>query len=151
MKNIFFVVVSLLFTSCSDFKELTFTGIDHVSIIDFSKNGIEAEVTAKIKNPNGISFTIYKSEMDVKLSGIDVGKAILTDNVHIKRKSEQVYTFKIKSDFSKVGLFDLPKILSVVVNNQVTVGLKGDLKVGKAFIKRIVKVDLKENVPINGK
>ncbi len=152
MKKLFFLFSTLfllMFTSCK-FQEVTFSGIENVKILKYSREGVEAEITARIKNPNNTSFVIYKSDFDVTLNGINAGKGHLTKNFRVKRKSEESYTFKIKSDFSNVNLMDLPKIMSMAMSKNVKVGLKGNLKAGKIFVKRSFPVDISKNVPMSG-
>ncbi len=138
------------FFSCGDYKEVTFNGIENVKITSLSQSGVEALITVRINNPNSSSFTIYKSEMDVTISGINAGKARITDNVKIKAKSEESYSFKIKSDFSNLSLTDLPKIIAMGLSKSVKVGLKGNLKSGKLFIKRSYPIDIIQSVPLGG-
>ncbi len=144
-------ICCIAFTSCGDFKEITFSGIQSITITSLNQKGVEAIITAKIKNPNGTAFTIYKSDMDVSLSGISAGKAHITKNVRIKAKSEELYTFEIKSDFSNLNLADLPKIISMAMSSQIKITLKGNLKAGKLFVKRSYPVDLTQSVPIRSK
>lgn len=152
-KNYFlslFIACSGLFTSCaSDFQEVTFSGIENVQVTKLSQQGAEAEITARIKNPNSTSFTVYKSDLDVTLNGLNAGVAHLTDNVKIKSNSEESYTFKVKSDFSSLSLTDLPQLLTIATSKNVKVGLKGNLQVGKFFYKKSVPVELNENVPLS--
>ena len=144
------VVGCTFFTSCvSDFEEVRFSGIENVQVTKLSQQGAEAEITARIKNPNSTSFTVYKSDLDVTLNGLNAGVAHLTDNVKIKSNSEEAYTFKIKSDFSSLSLTDLPQLISIATSKNVKVGLKGNLLVGKFFYKRSVPVELNENVPLS--
>ena len=115
-----------------------------------TQQGVEAEITARIKNPNNRSFTIYKSDLDATLNGMNAGKACLAKNVHIKRNCEQSYVFKIKSDFSNISLNDLPKLMAMAKSKNAKVGLKGNLKAGKLFIKKSFPVDMSKNVPLSG-
>ncbi len=154
MRKIIFLLSSffvLLLSSCGDFQDVTFSGIENVQITSLTQQGVEAEITAKIKNPNSVAFTIYKSDVDVMISGMNAGKAHLANNVKIKAHSEQSYTFKVKSDFSNLSATDLPKLLSIAMSKNVKVGLKGNLKVGKLFVKRSYPVDISERVPLGGK
>lgn len=141
----------LFFSSCNDFQDVTFSGIENVQITSLTQQGVEAVIVAKIKNPNNAAFTIYKSDLDVMLSGMNAGKAHLDNNVKIKGNSEQSYAFKIKSDFSNLSATDLPKLLSIAMSKNVKVGLKGNLKVGKLFVKRSYPVDMSQRVPLSGK
>lgn len=153
VKNYFIIILiacSGLFTSCvSDFQEVTFSGVENVQVTKLSQQGAEAEITARIKNPNSTSFTVYKSDLDVTLNGLNAGVAHLTDNVKIKGNSEESYTFKVKSDFSSLSLTDLPQLLTIATSKNVKVGLKGNLQVGKFFYKKSVPVELNENVPLS--
>lgn len=149
MRNLFVLLTVLMFTSCMEFEEVTFTGVDDVQILSLSSEGVEAEIKAKIKNPNPIGFTIYKSAVNVRLSGIDVGEANLIQKVKVKARSHEAYTFRVKSDFSQLSLMDLPRVLSIVSSKHVEVHLRGDIKAGKMFIKKRIPVDLKEKVPLH--
>jgi LEA14-like dessication related protein len=144
------VLTSFVFTSCGDFQDVSFSGINNVKVKKMSREGIEAEITARIKNPNNTSFRIYRSDMDVTLNGINCGRAHLTNTVRIKPKSEENYVFKVESDLSNLNLADLPKIISMAMSKNIKVGLKGDLKVGKLFIKRKYPVEITRSVPLEG-
>lgn len=154
MKNYIFFLSTLfilLFSSCGDFQDVTFSGIENVQITSLTQQGVEAEITAKIKNPNNVAFTIYKSDVDVVISGINAGKAHLANNVRIKAHSEESYTFKVKSDFSNLSATDLTKLFSIAMSKNVKVGLKGNLRVGKLFVKKSFPVDISQRVPLSGK
>jgi LEA14-like dessication related protein len=146
---LFLILCGCMLTSCGDFEEVQFSGIENVQVIKLSQQGAEAEITAKIKNPNSTSFTIYKSDLDVSLNGLNAGVAHLTDNVKIKSNSEESYTFRVKSDFSNLSLTDLPQLISIATSKNVKVSLKGNLLVGKFFYKRSVPVEVNENVPLS--
>ena len=99
-KYILFILCSFLLSSCEEFQEVTFSGIESVRLVKMSQQGAEAEMVVKIKNPNKTAFTIYRSDFDVTLNGINGGKARLSDNIKIKANCEQTYIFTVKSDFS---------------------------------------------------
>lgn len=143
-----FLLLTLLFTSCK-IQELTFVGIDNIKINSFSQKGVEAEIVATINNPNRASFTIYKSAMDVSVSGLNAGKAELANKIKIKGKSQQSYTFKVKADFSKLTTADMPKLLGLAFSNNLNISLKGNLNVGKMFVRRSIPVNVNKTVPLN--
>lgn len=152
MKNItvsVFILLTLVFSSCGDFQDVTFEGIENVKVNKISQQGIDVDITAKIKNPNKVAFTIYKSDLDATFSNMNVGKAILTNNVKIKANASQAYTFNIKSDFSKLSMAELPNLLSIATSKSIKVGLKGNLRVGKLFVKKNYPVDMVKSVPMN--
>ncbi|HEX8516789.1 MAG TPA: LEA type 2 family protein [Bacteroidia bacterium] len=151
MKHYFLLLITVLtLSSCGDFKDVTFKGVEGFKIIQMSQQGIEAEVTARIDNPNKTAFHIYPSDLDATLNGMNAGKAKLINNIRIKPNKEDSYTFKIKSDLSSLNMMDLPRLMSVMTAKNVKVGLKGDLKVGKFLIKKKYPVDMVKNVPMSG-
>jgi LEA14-like dessication related protein len=146
---LFIAVLSFGLSGCGDFQDITFKGVEGVKIVKMTQEGIEAEITARIHNPNKVAFHIYPSDLDATLNGINAGKAKLTNNVKIKANSERSYTFKIKSDFSSLNMFELPMLMAAIGGKNVKVGVKGDLKVGKLLVKRKYPVDMIKTVPIN--
>lgn len=147
MRNwILFLSMGLLLYSCSPFKEITFTGVEHLDIISIGKNGVEAEIKAKIKNPNRMSFVVSQSVVDVSINGMPVGSARLSERVKIKRNSENIYTFRVLSDFSQLSIAELTKILAFTFSKNMTIGIKGNIKAGKGVIKRNIPIDFTEKV-----
>jgi LEA14-like dessication related protein len=143
-----FIFFPLLFSSCGDFQDVTFSGVENVKVVKMSQQGLEVDITAKIKNPNKIAFHIYPSDMDATLNGINAGKARLTNNIRIKPNSENSYTFNIKSDFSELNMMELPALMVAAMGKTAKVGLKGNLKVGKLFLRKGYPVDVVKSIPL---
>ena len=148
-KLILFLLTIIIFSSCGDFKDVSFSGIENVKVNKMSKERIDIDIIAKIKNPNKMAFTIYKSDMDAVVSGVNIGKAHLTKKVKIKANTEQAYTFNVKSNFSKINMGELPNLMALLTKKSLKIGLKGDLKVGKLFVKKTHPVDMTKDVPLS--
>lgn len=146
-----FVFFSVAFVSCAELKEVTFSGVENVKLTSLTQKGIEALITVRIKNPNKISFNVYKSEMDITVGGINLGKAYIAENVKIKRNSEALYSFKINSDFSQLNFLSIPKLLSIASSKMLQVNIKGNLNGGKLLVKRSYPVDITQNVSLGSK
>ena len=144
----FFVLSFVFISSCTMFEEITFTGVDNITIINLTKEGVEAEISARIKNPNFYSFTIHQSDVVATIGGINTGKIELSDKVRIKGDSEESYKFKIHSKFSNMGLFAFMKIASIAMSPIVKVELKGYLKAGKGFFTKDIPVNIVQEIPI---
>ena len=152
ISRIVFLSVLLSFaiylSSCKNLKELECTGVTGFKVNKISTEGIDGDIQLSIKNPNRVGFSIYKSEFDIRYSGVYLGKAKLRKKVHIKANKEEIYSFNIKNDFKDVNLMDIMKVLGgASFKNQIEV--KGDLKVGKIYIKRKIPVDLKEKLSLD--
>ena len=151
-KNISFLffIFGIVLTSCKSYEPIAFSGIENVNVTSLSQNGVEAVVTARIKNPNKVGFTVYRSEMDISVAGIDAGKVRLEKRVRIKAKSEETYTFKIKSDFSNLSMSDMPRLMNIAMSKHAKIGIKGNLKAGKIFVTKSFPIDIIKDVPLSG-
>jgi len=147
-KIILFFIFCVFATSCHMYEEITFTGVENINITNLTKDGVEAEISARIHNPNFYSFTIHESDVDATIGGINTGKINLTDKVIINGNSEESYTFKIHSKFSNLDLSDFLKIAAIAMSRNVKVELKGYLKAGKGFITKNIPVNIVQEIPI---
>jgi LEA14-like dessication related protein len=139
----------LLLSSCTEWKDVTITKIDQMRVAKMDKDGLDAEIDVTINNPNKMGFTIFKSNVDVKMNDVSVGVAKLKKRIHVKANAEAKYTFLISSKFddllSSGGIFGL---ISSVMSKSANVTLKGDLKVGKIFYRKNFPIDNKQRIPL---
>lgn len=150
MKRIVLVLAVFVFcmSSCTQLKEVQYTGIKGFNVQRISTSGIEGDVILGIKNLNSFGFAIYPSEFDVTYSGIYLGKARMTKRVFIKRNMEESYSFHLNSDFKNVNLMEVMKLLGgATFKNQIEV--KGEIKAGRFLMKKRFPVDLKEKIKLN--
>ena len=149
MKKLFYLLAfAFCLFSCKNYKDLECTGVSGFSINKIDAKGIDAVILLKIKNPNPIGFSIYKSEFDVSFSGIHLGKAKLNKRIHIKADAEETYGFNLKHDFKDINIADIIKLLGGA-SRLGTVEVKGDLKAGKLFVKKRFPVNIKEKIGLN--
>lgn len=144
--KLFFVSFTLIFLcSCREIKEVECTGIKGFKLNKINTEGINSEVKVSIRNPNPFGFTIYKSEFDVLFGGIKLGKAKLNDKVKISANKEETYTFFLNADFKGISLSDILKLLESFTSKG-ELEVKGNLNVGKWFVKKSFPVNVKEKV-----
>jgi len=132
--------------SCKNYQEIKLKNVEGISLNKITTEKIEAEIKLRIENPNPIGLSIYRSEFDIVYSGIRLGKAKLKKRVHIKRKTEGVYTFILKSNISDLNPLDAIRLLNL--DNMGKIELKGDLKVGKFFIRKKFPINYTDKVNI---
>src|SRR4051812_32932587 len=101
----------LMIFGCKDFQEVKVLGVQGFKVEKLSMSGIEAEVMIGIKNPNDMGFTVYPSEFDIIIGGVNLGKARLYKKVKIEGGCEKAYPFKLKSDFKGMDLMELSSII----------------------------------------
>lgn len=146
MRKLMCLLASLLiFSACKDFKEAQCTGIKGFKVNSLDMSGIDADIIIGIKNPNKMGFSIYPSEFDVTISGVNLGKAKLHKRVHIDGNTEKDYTFKLKSSFKDMNMMEVMRLAnSGGINGTITV--KGDIKAGKFYLKKKFPVNEKHSV-----
>jgi LEA14-like dessication related protein len=141
-----FLLVTVFF-SCRAPQMITISKVEGSKILKLDQTGIEMEVSLRIKNPNRIGFNIYRSSnLNATVNGLDLGRLKIGKRIHIGANSDDVHTFTLSSDFSKMGIADLPKLLTLGKSKSATIGIKGNLKVGKFFYKKSFDVDRTEKV-----
>lgn len=144
-------LLSFLLFSCGSYKDVNIGKAEGMKLVNYSQKGIEAEISVNIKNPNWFGFAIYKTGMQVKLDGIDVGEAKLKHKVHVRPKSDKLHTFTIVADFSKLSTVEYTKLLMLVQKRSVNANIKGDLKVGNFFYKKKLPLDINQRIDLNKK
>lgn len=135
------------FTSCK-FEEVTVSKVENFNIISLGVEGIEAEISLRIKNPNNYGFTLYNSDLNVKLNGTDIGKAVIINKVKIKKHSEDVHKVIVKSTFSQHPSSGFILLASTLGRKSATVAVNGQIKAGNIFYKKTFPVDVKEKVQL---
>lgn len=151
IRNICVFLVAIFFSSCT-IQPIAVKKVGAFKIKEYSMKGATVELSLLIDNPNAMGFTIYRSDLDVKLNNITLGTASLTKQLKIKRKSEKEYTVLLHSDFSKISpalLISMGQLFSSGKLNSVTVAVSGELKAGNLFYKRKFPVDVKEKVNLS--
>lgn len=148
IKTILVILSVLAGVSCRDFQEIQVTGVKGFKVNKIDAKGISADLLLNVKNPNTVGFSIYRSKFDVTYSGINLGTARSSKRVHISSNSEDTYAFTLKSDFKDVNLMDIMKLVNGGGSGGM-VHVKGNLRVGKFFIKKKLPVDVKERARLN--
>lgn len=142
--------LTLCFTSCRDFKDLECTGVSGFTINKINTDGINADIKLKIKNPNSIGFSIYKSEADISYSGIYLGKAKIEKRIYIAAFSEENYSVNLNGDFKDINIADIIKLLGTAsVSRLGVIEVKGNIYAGKFLMKRKFPVDVKERIGLH--
>lgn len=139
------LLIPVLF-SCVSIQPVTIGGVESPNLKKLSREGIEFDFGMRIRNPNKVGVTVYPSSFEASVNDISVGKIRLSKKVKIKAGSDNVSDFNIKSDFSKLGLGDITKVLPIVASKNATIYLKGDVKVGKWFYKKRFPIEMKKTI-----
>lgn len=88
-------------------------------------------------NPNKIGFQVKRTEADVYIDGVYLGKAISDTLIHVAKKSDFVIPMKIKTDMKNV----MKNAWSAMTSKTVLVKAKGTIKAGVAGIFKTIPLD----------
>jgi len=149
MKQIQFFLLLIILASCAEYKEVTVNKIDQARITKMDKDGITAEIDVHINNPNNLSFKIFRSDVDVLLNDISLGKAKLKKKMKIKANSEETYTFIVGGKFDNImGTGGLGGLLSMATSKSANITIKGNISAGKFFYRKKFPIDNKQRIPL---
>ena len=107
-------------------------------------NGMEATVVLGIHNPNAVGFSVYRSKFEVYYDGVYLGKTSSRKRVHIAANSDKDYSFHFKGSFKGIGFGDVMRMVGNAGRGQLEI--KGNVKVGKFFIRKGFPVNEKQRV-----
>ena len=142
-----FVVLSFTLTSCT-IKPITVTSVQDVKILKLDATGVEFQAGLKIKNDNGIGFSVRGSELEVKMNGVYLGKVTLGKKIKVHRKSESVHPVVLKASFKDL-FTSFPALMKMVQDKSGNVEITGYVKVGTLFIHKKFPVNINQKkVPV---
>ena len=75
----------MLMGSCNLYKEVEVTELTQVQIGDISEEGVQVEIHMQVKNPNGYSVALTKSQVDVCIEGNRLGELELAEKIKIQK------------------------------------------------------------------
>jgi LEA14-like dessication related protein len=146
MKKLFFAILTIVtVSSCSDFQDLEFKGMDGFKVEKMEKRNLSLKIGVKIYNPNSFSLKIKPSTVDVFINDELIGKAFLDENVKIIRKKEDTYFAKIHVELED-GI--LMKFFKYALKDKVQIRIKGKIKGSVLGITQKTEID--ESKEING-
>ena len=153
MKKYFVLFICFLLSiglfSCGTIEPVTIGGVQNTNVKSLSMAGVDFSFDMKIKNPNKMSVIVFPTSFDSNVNGIDAGQVKLDKKVRIKAKSDDIATYNLNSDFSKLGMAELANIISMVSAKSAVVTLKGDVVVGKWYYKKRFPVEFKKTINLS--
>lgn len=141
---LFFSVLLVFYTGC--IEEPTMKSFDGVSVQRFDKEGIVFNSRLTIENPNKLSFKVSNIDLNVKLNGIDVGKAKLLEPVKIEKNCSKSYSFLLQSSFKNLSFASLPSIIAAIATGKTNLELEGKIAAKKFMIKKRVPIEYDKKI-----
>ena len=127
----------IFLTSCFDYEDVDFKGVDNFGLEDRSGGNITIRLDLRVKNPNNYNIKIKKSSLDIYANGSNIGKTKMKNDIVIKKNKEDVYPLFLtlnEKDLMGSALGSLGSILT----GSMKIRVKGKVKakvygIGKKF------------------
>ncbi len=139
MKNwLTFFALLFLFSSCLEFDDVKFKGIESVKFPKIDQKEILIDLSLKLDNPNNYKIKIKPSVLDVYIGGVLMGQVHLNEKFVIKKNQENSYSTQLKCKLEDGVLFSLMKFATM---KELSVQFKGQVKGSVYGINKKVAVD----------
>lgn len=135
--------IIVLMSSCS-IQPVTITSVKDVKMNKVDVKGIDMNLGLQVKNPNGIGFKVYKSSLNVKMNGMDMGTVGVDKKFKVRAHSEDVHPVHVSADFANL-MSNLGGILSLGVKNNTNMEVTGSIKVGFLFWRKTFPVNVNQS------
>ena len=120
------VLFIFLSSSCSEFEELAYKGLDGIKFVKFEKKKLVLDIGVKIDNPNSFSITVKPSIVDLLIDDQLLVKAKLITKVKFLKKTATTYRLPVEIDIEEGAYF---KLLKYTVRKNVSIRIRGKVKV----------------------
>ena len=147
-----YVLISVFLFSCSGPQEPEFERVENIKHIQ--KGKLEYTLTADIimSNPNPISAKLMKTDLDIFVNEVKVGKVKQRLYTEVGANSE--FTIPVKCDFSASEILknqnnSIGGLLNVLLDKKVDLQYVGSVKLKVAGLEFDVPVDFKQEIKLN--
>lgn len=139
----------LILSSCFSYQQVTIDKIEDLHIKNVGKKGIQAEITAKITNPNKYNIRVKSSDLSVKLNSSDIGTANIVKPVKIKKNATAEYIIEIDVTYKDLAGGVLGAIPGILLKKSAKLDVKGTIKGSAGLISKKVDVSMSDNINLS--
>lgn len=141
--------ISFTLSSCMTYEDIEMEEITNVDFKKISAKRIKVIVSAKINNPNNYPITIVKGNLDIHLSGMKIGTALIEDKVKLPKNSRMVHEFGLETDLASIKKGLMGSVFSVLTDKAVPLRLLGAIKARVVLAGKKFEVDYTEPIKVS--
>jgi Late embryogenesis abundant protein len=151
------LLLTLLLTSCANFRDVTFHGVRNVEIRRMPSpfeggggmsNDIALTIEAEVENPNNYRIKLKDPDVDLWYNGQFVGKAVLDSTVVLDKRSTRIYPVYISADTQgKLGPILLGGLGSLL-SGQAELRASGTVKGQVGIISKRFPFDIRDTLEL---
>ncbi len=136
LKTVSFLFFSSMITGCKSFDKINIGDIQEVKVDGIAGQTVFLEFKVPIENVSSLNVRITEVDLNVKVNGTFLGKVTNIEKVKIIRKSNEIYSIKLKLKIA--GLFGALNSMKVLNSESGELNLEGEIKAKiMGFNKRI--------------
>lgn len=143
-----FLLISLLLSSCFEYKEVEVEKVSNVSVESFSTKGITIGIDLKINNPNRYKISIVDSNLELFVDNRKIGSAKLKEKIVLQKKSNEIHHVTVETNLKQLLSSALPTLLGLITKTDIELGVKGDIKARAKSLSKKFPLDFKERVQL---
>jgi LEA14-like dessication related protein len=137
------LVVSV--ASCK-FQEVSISEVKSMKVKNVTKDGVTLDIAVAVKNPNTFKVKVTKADLDIWVSGKDLGTTKLQKTVVIPKESNTVHHIIVETKLKKLAGGALASLIPLFSSGSVNVKAKGFVKAKALGIGKKFDVDMEERV-----
>ena len=142
------LLVTILLTSCANFRDVTFHGVRNVELRKMNGNDIALTIEAEVENPNNYRIKLKDPDVDLWYNGQLVGKAVLDSTVTLDKRSTRIYPVYISADTQgKLGPILLGGLGSLL-SGQAELRASGTVKGQVGIISKRFPFDIRDTLEL---
>jgi len=142
------LLVTILLTSCANFRDVTFHGVRNVELRKMNGNDIALTIEAEVENPNNYRIKLKDPDVDLWYNGQFVGKAVLDSTVILDKRSTRIYPVYISADTQgKLGPILLGGLGSLL-SGQAELRASGTVKGQVGIISKRFPFDIRDTLEL---
>ena len=142
------LLVTILLTSCANFRDVTFHGVRNVELRKMNGNDIALTIEAEVENPNNYRIKLKDPDVDLWYNGQFVGKAVLDSTVVLDKRSTRIYPVDISADTQgKLGPILLGGLGSLL-SGQAELRASGTVKGQVGIISKRFPFDIRDTLEL---
>jgi LEA14-like dessication related protein len=136
---------SVQLSSCKMYQEISISEVNKVEVKEFGIDGMSAEITVSINNPNWYKLTVRDSEVDLYFEGQKIATIVVDKNLVIPKKQVSTQTFLISASSGDMQTI-LGNALSLFFKSEFVLEGKGFIDGKALFVGRRVPVEFKQKL-----
>jgi LEA14-like dessication related protein len=146
IKNSLYIILLVLFSCCSDFKDIEIGEPENIAIKGIKDNMLRLEVKIPVANPGSFNIKIKEINLKTSVNNIYLGRLVSDHVIVIPAKSNEILDVYLNLKIASI-IQGISIMLDILKDNNVTFQMEGYIKFKSLLINK--KINIKETIFID--